>query len=53
MGLLNKIPLSARILLAMILGLAVGAYGSTVYIGVSALADAFVMLLQMTARSLA
>lgn len=49
MVLLNKIPLSVRILLSMLLGLVVGALGSTVYTGVSALADAFVMLLQMTA----
>ncbi len=45
----NKIPLSVRILLAMLAGLAIGAYSSTVFFGVGALADAFVMLLQMTA----
>lgn len=49
MAFLNIIPLSARILIAMMLGLALGAYDATVYTGVSALADAFVMLLQMTA----
>ncbi|UZE96507.1 cation:dicarboxylate symporter family transporter [Alkalimarinus alittae] len=49
MMLLNKIPLSIRILIAMLFGFAVGAYSSNVYTGVSALADAFVMLLQMTA----
>ena len=46
---LNKIPLSVRIIVSMILGLLVGAYTSTVFIGVDALANAFVMLLQMTA----
>lgn len=49
MALLKKVPLSARILIAMLLGFAVGAYSSTVYGSVSSLADAFVMLLQMTA----
>jgi len=45
----SRIPLSVRILLAMFAGLAIGAYSSTVFPGVGALADAFVMLLQMTA----
>jgi len=45
----NKIPLSVRILASMFAGLAVGAYSSMVFTGVSAIADAFVMLLQMTA----
>ena len=45
----NKIPLSVRILLAMFAGLVIGAFNSTVFPGVGALADAFVMLLQMTA----
>ncbi len=46
---LKKIPLSIRILVAMFLGLAIGAYTSTVFVGVDAIANAFVMLLQMTA----
>lgn len=49
MALLEKIPLSVRILITMLLGLVVGAFSSTVYASVGALADAFVMLLQMTA----
>lgn len=47
--LLQKIPPFMRILIAMSLGLAIGAYTSTVFMGVDAIANAFVMLLQMTA----
>lgn len=47
--LLQKIPPFMRILVAMSLGLAIGAYTSTVFMGVDAIANAFVMLLQMTA----
>ena len=47
--LFKKIPSFIRILLAMIAGLAIGAYTSTVFMGVDAIANAFVMLLQMTA----
>ena len=47
--LLQKIPPFLRILVAMGLGLGIGAYTSTVFIGVDAIANAFVMLLQMTA----
>lgn len=46
---LQKIPPFLRILTAMILGLGIGAYTSTVFMGVDAIANAFVMLLQMTA----
>jgi proton glutamate symport protein len=45
----KKIPSFIRILLAMVAGLAIGAYTSTVFMGVDAIANAFVMLLQMTA----
>lgn len=47
--LLQKIPPFLRILVAMFLGLVIGAYTSTVFLGVDAIANAFVMLLQMTA----
>lgn len=47
--LFQKIPPFLRILFAMVLGLGIGAYTSTVFMGVDALANAFVMLLQMTA----
>ncbi|CCK77852.1 MAG: cation:dicarboxylase symporter family transporter [Oleispira antarctica] len=47
--LFKKIPSFIRILLAMVAGLAIGAYTSTVFMGVDAIANAFVMLLQMTA----
>ena len=47
--LISKIPLSLRILLAMMIGLTLGTQSSTVYVGVNELANAFVMLLQMTA----
>lgn len=47
--LLQKIPPFMRILIAMSFGLAIGAYTSTIFIGVDAIANAFVMLLQMTA----
>ena len=43
-------PPFLRILVAMGLGLGIGAYTSTVFIGVDAIANAFVMLLQMTDR---
>ncbi|MFT4766744.1 MAG: proton glutamate symport protein [Oleispira sp.] len=46
---LKKIPPFMQILIAMILGLVMGAYTSSVFMGVDAIADAFVMLLQMTA----
>lgn len=47
--LLQKIPPFMRILVAMGFGLAIGAFTSTVFVGVDAVANAFVMLLQMTA----
>jgi Na+/H+-dicarboxylate symporter len=47
--LLQKIPPFLRILIAMALGLGLGAYTSNVIVGIDALANAFVMLLQMTA----
>ncbi len=47
--LFEKIPPFIRILLAMVFGLVIGAYTSTVFFGVDAIANAFVMLLQMTA----
>jgi proton glutamate symport protein len=47
--LLKKMPPFIRILLAMTLGLVIGALTSTVFMGVDAIANAFVMLLQMTA----
>jgi proton glutamate symport protein len=47
--LLQKIPPFLRILAAMSIGLVIGAYTSTVFMGVDAIANAFVMLLQMTA----
>lgn len=47
--LIRQIPLSAHILLAMVVGLTLGTLSSTVYFGVNELANAFVMLLQMTA----
>ncbi|MGB2740395.1 MAG: cation:dicarboxylase symporter family transporter [Cognaticolwellia sp.] len=46
---LSKIPLSTRILVAMAIGLIIGSVTTTLYSTVSHLADAFVMLLQMTA----
>jgi Na+/H+-dicarboxylate symporter len=46
---LKKIPPFIQILLAMVLGLAIGAMTSTVFVGVDTIANAFVMLLQMTA----
>ncbi|MEH6556904.1 MAG: cation:dicarboxylase symporter family transporter [Oceanicoccus sp.] len=45
----SKIPLSARILGAMFVGIIIGAYTSTVFPGVDAAANAFIMSLQMTA----
>lgn len=46
---ISKVPSSARIIVAMILGLTLGSLSSSVYRGVDELANAFVMLLQMTA----
>ena len=46
---LSQIPLSTRILIAMAIGLIVGSVNAPLYSMVSHLADAFVMLLQMTA----
>lgn len=48
-SLLSNTPASLLILIAMFIGLVVGATTSTVYSGVNEIADAFVMLLQMTA----
>ncbi len=48
-SLLTKIPASVIIIIAMITGLLVGAITSKVFIGVDEIANAFVMLLQMTA----
>jgi len=46
---LQRMPSALRIMIAMLLGLVVGATTSTVYVGVNEVANAFVMLLQMTA----
>jgi len=46
---LQKTPASLLIIIAMITGLIVGATTSTVFTGVNEIANAFVMLLQMTA----
>ena len=46
---LGHIPLSTRILIAMAIGLIVGSFSPNLYSMVNHLADAFVMLLQMTA----
>ena len=48
-NLLKKIPASLQIIVAMIVGLIIGATTSTVFTGVNEIANAFVMLLQMTA----
>lgn len=45
----SKVPSSFRIIIAMIIGLTLGSFSSSVYLGVDELANAFVMLLQMTA----
>jgi len=45
----SKVPSSVRIIFAMVLGLTLGSFSSSVYLGVNELASAFVMLLQMTA----
>ncbi len=45
----NNMPPSLRIIIAMFIGLVVGATTSTVFVGVNEIANAFVMLLQMTA----
>ncbi|MFD2166464.1 cation:dicarboxylate symporter family transporter [Thalassotalea euphylliae] len=46
---LNKIPLSVKILIGMLLGLAAGHYVAQPYQAINSVADGFVMLLQMTA----
>ncbi|MBA6390555.1 cation:dicarboxylase symporter family transporter [Colwellia sp. BRX10-3] len=46
---LSKIPTSTRIIIAMAMGLLIGSFSNTLYSTVNHLADAFVMLLQMTA----
>ncbi len=46
---LNQVPLSTRILIAMAIGLVIGSFHGPLYSIVGHLADAFVMLLQMTA----
>ena len=43
------IPHSLRIFVAMLIGIAIGIYSGKVFIGISALADTFITLLQMTA----
>jgi proton glutamate symport protein len=48
-NLMSKIPSSSRIILAMMIGLVLGSLSSSIYVGVNELANAFVMLLQMTA----
>ena len=48
-SLLKNTPASLVIITAMVVGLIIGATTSTVFIGVNEIADAFVMLLQMTA----
>ncbi|SEL45842.1 amino acid ABC transporter substrate-binding protein, PAAT family [Colwellia chukchiensis] len=46
---LNQIPLSVRILIAMAIGLIIGSTSLGLYDSINHLADAFIMLLQMTA----
>lgn len=46
---LNKTPATLKIIIGLVLGLVLGATTSTVFIGVDEIANAFVMLLQMTA----
>ena len=46
---LSQIPLSVRIIVAMALGLIIGGFGTALFSTVNHLANAFVMLLQMTA----
>lgn len=46
---LSQIPLSVRIIVAMALGLIIGGFGTSLFSTVNHLANAFVMLLQMTA----
>jgi len=48
-SLLTKTPASLRIIIAILAGLIIGATTSTVFTGVNEVANAFVMLLQMTA----
>jgi Na+/H+-dicarboxylate symporter len=45
----SNIPTSTRIIVAMTMGLIIGSFSVTLYATVNHLADAFVMLLQMTA----
>ena len=45
----SKVPLSAYIIVSMLSGLLLGTITSTVFFGVGAVADAFILLLQMTA----
>ena len=45
----SNIPTSTRIIVAMTMGLTIGSFSVTLYSTVNHLADAFVMLLQMTA----
>ena len=45
----SNIPTSTRIIVAMTMGLIIGSFSVTLYSTVNHLADAFVMLLQMTA----
>ena len=49
MSLLSNMPSTLRIIIAMFVGLIIGANTTTVYTGVNEIANAFVMLLQMTA----
>ncbi len=44
-----QLPLAARIIIAMLIGLAIGSYFKQVFPGVDFIASAFIMLLQMTA----
>lgn len=46
---LSKIPLSLQMLVALLAGILLGAITSKVFFGVNAIANAFVLLLQMTA----
>jgi Na+/H+-dicarboxylate symporter/ABC-type amino acid transport substrate-binding protein len=48
-SLITNTPASLRILIAMLVGLIIGSSTSTVFFGVNEVANAFVMLLQMTA----
>jgi Na+/H+-dicarboxylate symporter len=46
---LSKISLSSQIIFAMAIGIIIGSFGVTLYAMINHLAEAFVMLLQMTA----